>query len=317
MIPEIQSDVASRTRRAGREGASLVLVICATAVLLTLSLGAAALAADRARRAGDALARAELRDAARSALARAAWALCADTNGVDHLGEDWAVASAEAAAALERGGDGVFATVSDECGRLGFPECGEPALAALVAETTGADAATARGRAQAAFLWKKERDAAAASLSGATNAVLAAEEELLAVPAGEPDGFRPALPFLSVHAGAKLNANTAPRETVVAAILGAGGTRGGAEGVWTRLAMSRARGDVFEAATPDEALKLLRGEGDEPTPEELDALRRLQPRLCVASDRFRLSAVARRGPVSVRAECTWDRASRRILRWVE
>ncbi len=305
-----------KTPHGRKEGASLVLVLVAVATILALVLGAAAVAAGRARRAEAALLRAALRDEARAALARAAWALCADTNGVDHLGEDWAVASAKAADALGRGGDGVFVTIADESARVGFPECGEAALSALVAGTSGADAAQARGEAQAAFLWKKRLDAEAA-LAGATNAVLAAEEELLAVPVADPAGFAKALPFLSVHAGERLNANTAPREAVVARILGAGGTPGGAEGVWTRLEMVRGRGGVFETTEQGEALKLLRGEGDVPSQEELEALRLLRPHLRVDTDRFRLVAVARRGGAAVRVECVWDRASRRILRWVE
>ena len=299
-----------------------MLVLCATAAILSLALGAAALAASRARRAEDALARAELLDEARAALARAAWALCADTNGVDHLGEDWAVASAEAARALERGGDGVFATVEDDCARLAFPACGEAALARLLAERASLDEAEAQGLAREAFLWKKALDdeaarTAAARGGAATNAVLLAEEELLAAPATGAAAFARALPLLSVFGDGRLNANTAARETVVARILAAGGTRGGAEGVWSRLLMVRGRGGVFERTDPAEALKLLRGEGDVPSAEELDALQRLQPLLCVSSDRFRLAAVARRGPVAVRVECVWDRAARRVLRWAE
>ena len=309
-------------RGCGREGAALVLVICAAAVLLALSLGAAALAAGRARRAADALVRIELRDAARAAVFGTAEMLCADTNGVDHLGEDWAVASAKAAEAFERGGDGVFATVEDECSRLGFPDCGESALAALLAEAGGADEADARGAAHAAFLWKKARDERAAQSSAgrggsATNAVLAAEEELLAVPGIDAGAFAKALPFLSVHAGGRLNANTAPRETLVAAVLGAGGTREGAEGLWMRFEMARGRGHIFETTDQAEALKLLRGEGDSPSGAELAALQLLQPRLRTDSDLFRIAGVARRGRIAVRAECVWDRKDRQVLRWAE
>lgn len=323
MPPTLQPEFAFQSRRAEREGAALVLVLVAVATIVTLALGASALAAGRARRAEAALLRAALRDEARAALARAARSLCADTNGVDHLGEDWALASAEAAASLARGGDGVFATVEDDAARVAFPACGEPALARLLAEAARADEAEARGAARAAFLWKAERDAAAAQASAerggaATNDVLAAEEELLAVPAADPALFAAALPLLTVHpATPALNPNTAPRETVVALALAAGAAREGAEGLWSRLERVRGRGGFFESTEQTEALKLLQGDGDAPTAEEIEALRLLRPLLRVSSDVFRLAAVARRGGVAVRVDCVWDRASRRILRWCE
>ncbi|MBQ9726709.1 MAG: general secretion pathway protein GspK [Kiritimatiellae bacterium] len=315
--PDNRNGPAARAAR-GREGASLVLVLCAAGVLLTLSLGAAALAAGRARRAEDALLRAALRDGAREAVFRAAEALCADTNGVDHLGEAWALASTEAEEALAHGGDGTFVRIGDECARLAFPASGEAALAALLAEAGGADAAVARGMAHSIFLRRRElEETAAADPGAATNGVFAAEEELLAVPVEDPAALARALPFLSVRPDAAIGANTAPRETVVALALAAGASREGAEGVWARLQMARGRGDVFETTDMAEALKLLRGEGDVPTAAEIEALQLLKPRLRVGSDLFRIEATARRGHVAVRAECVWDRDARRILRWVE
>ena len=79
----------------------------------------------------------------------------------------------------------------------------------------------------------------------------------------------------------------------------------------------RGRGGFFESTEQTEALKLLQGDGDAPTAEEIEALRLLRPLLRVSSDVFRLAAVARRGGVAVRVDCVWDRASRRILRWCE
>ena len=312
-----------RSPRTPREGASLVLVLVAVATIVSLALGASALAAGRARRAEAALLRASMRDEARSALARAARALCADTNGVDHLGEDWALASAEAAEALARGGDGVFVQVADDAARVAFPAAGEPALGHLLAEAAHADVAAARGAAHAAFLWKEGLDAAAAQASAArggsaTNAVLAAEEELLAVPAADPALLAAALPLLTVHpAAATINPNTAPREAVVALALAEGVSREGVEGLWSRLERVRGRGGFFESTEQTEALKLLQGDGDTPTAEELGALQALRPFLRVSSDVFRLAAVVRRGGVAVRVECVWDRSSRRLLRWCE
>ena len=97
-----------------RSGASLILVLVAVATLVSLALGAAALARDRLVRVDARLVRASLRDEAESALALALRALDADTNAVDHLGEPWAKASADAALALDAGRDGVFVLVEDD-----------------------------------------------------------------------------------------------------------------------------------------------------------------------------------------------------------
>ena len=115
-----------------RRGAALVLVLVAVAILVPLALGAGALARARALRVDGRIDRAALRDAAESALARELWLLEADTNAVDTLVEPWAERSREATARLEKGTDGVFVLVEDERARLGVPDCGERALAALL-----------------------------------------------------------------------------------------------------------------------------------------------------------------------------------------
>ena len=125
------------------------------------------------------------------------------------------------------------------------------------------------------------------------------------------------MPLLSAHAGAKINVNTAGHDALVAAMLAGGATRGGAEGVWLRLEMSRERGDVFRSTAQTEALKLLRGEGDIPSPEEIAALQGVQNALRVDSGLFRVRAVARRAGRSAAVECVYERGTRRILRWLE
>ena len=303
-----------------RRGAALVLVLVAVAILVPLALGAGALARARALRVDGRIDRAALRDAAESALARELWRLEADTNAVDALVEPWAERSREAAARLEKGTDGVFVLVEDERARLGVPDCGERALAALLQLRAGLDEAAAAGESAALFAWMR----AQAEAAGSTNLALSAEERLFdATPAEAADDagleapLAAAMPLLSAHAGAKINVNTAGHDALVAAMLAGGATRGGAEGVWLRLEMSRERGDVFRSTAQTEALKLLRGEGDIPSPEEIAALQGVQNALRVDSGLFRVRAVARRAGRSAAVECVYERGTRRILRWLE
>ena len=324
-LPQRGSQI-SRTRR----GAALVLVLVAVAILVPLALGAGALARARALRVDGRADRAALRDAAESALARELWRLEADTNAVDALVEPWAERSREAAARLEKGTDGVFVLVEDERARLGVPDCGQRALAALLQLRAGLDEAAAAGEAASLFAWMRERSESGSPAGGAgersepEGVSLSAEERLFdATPAEAADdaGFEAplaaAMPLLSAHAGAKINVNTVGHDALVAAMLAGGATRGGAEGVWLRLEMSRERGDVFRSTAQTEALKLLRGEGDIPSPEEIAALQGVQNALRVDSGLFRVRAVARRAGRAAAVECVYERGTRRILRWLE
>lgn len=305
-----REEKAPRTSR----GAALVLVLVAVAILVPLAFGAGALVRARSQRVQGRADRAALRDAAEAALARELWQIEADTNAVDALAEPWAERSRDAAARLATGADGVFVLVEDERARLGAPECGERALAALLQLRAGLDEAAAAGEAASLFSWMRER----AEAAGATNAALSAEERLFdAAPERPSAPLEAAMPLLSAHAGGRLNVNTAGHDALVAAMLAGGATRGGAEGVWLRLEMSRARGDVFRSTAQSEALKLLRGEGDIPSAEEIAALQGVQNALRVDSGLFRVRAVARRAGRAAAVECVYERGSRRILRWLE
>jgi type II secretory pathway component PulK len=296
------------------QGAALVLVLVAVAILVPLAFGAGALVRARAQRVRGRTDRAALRDAAESALALELWRLEADTNAVDALSEPWAERSRDAAARLATGTDGVFVLVEDERSRLGVPDGGERALAALFQLRAGLDEAAAAGEASSLFAWMRER----AETAGATNLALSAEERLLdAAPERPSEPLEATMPLLSAHAGGTININTAGHDALVAAMLAGGATRGGAEGVWLRLEMSRARGDVFRSTAQTEALKLLRGEGDIPSAEEIAALQGAQNALRVDSGLFRVRAIARRAGRAAAVECVYERGSRRILRWLE
>lgn len=303
----------------------------AVVTVVSLALAASVAARGRIARVASRIDRAALRDAAENALVLALRKIEADTNAVDCLSEPWALDSAAAAEALAAGGDGVFVTVSDERARLGVPDCGEKTLAALLSLASGLDAASAAGLAHASLPEHPSHPAGPASpaspsgpaspTSSASPASpssrLPCEEFLLAGQSGVADraALEAAMPFLSASAGAAFNVNTAPRPVVVAAALGGGATPGGAEGLWLRLEMARRRGDVFASTSPTEAMKLLRGEGDVPTAEELEALSLLQPFLRVDSGLFRVESTARRGRLSATVACVYERGTGRIFRW--
>ena len=303
----------------------------AVATVVSLALAASVAARGRIARVASRIDRAALRDAAENALVLALRKIEADTNAVDCLSEPWALDSAAAAEALAAGGDGVFVTVSDERARLGVPDCGEKTLAALLSLASGLDAASAAGLAHASLPEAPvppsgpAGPASPASSSGPASPTspaspssrLPCEEFLLAGQIGSADraALLAAMPFLSASAGAAFNVNTAPRPVVVAAALGGGATPGGAEGLWLRLEMARRRGDVFASTSPTEAMKLLRGEGDVPTAEELEALSLVQPLLRVDSGLFRVESTARRGRLSATVACVYERGTGRIFRW--
>ena len=300
---------------AARAGASLVMVLAAVATIVSLALGAAALARNLRLRTDARLGRAELRDEAESALSRAAWALEADTNQVDALSEPWAVDSARAAAALAAGGDGVFVIVEDERARLGLPDAGARALGHLLMRRSTLDESAAMGDASALLFGL--RAASGIRPAGDTNLVLHAEEELLDLPHSHPDALAASLPLLSAHAGNHVNVNTVQHDVLVSVARGLGAAPGGAEGLWRRLERSRDRGEVFSSVSPAEALKLLQGEGDVPTAQELEALDLLRPALRVDSGLFRITSTARRGGTFATVQCVYERGTGRILRWVE
>ena len=298
-----------------RAGASLVMVLAAVATIVSLALGAAALARNLRLRTDARIGRAELRDEAESELARAAWSLESDTNGVDALSEFWAVDSTRAAKALAAGGDGVFVVVEDERARLGLPHAGARALGHLLMRRSSLDESEAMGDASALLLGLRASSTIAPT--DGTNLVLRAEEELLDLPHSHTDALAASLPLLSAHAGDRINVNTVGHDVLVSVARGLGASPGGAEGIWRRLERSRERGEVFSSVSPAEALKLLQGEGDVPTAQELEALDLLRPVLRVDSGLFRITATARQGGSFATVQCVYERGTGRILRWVE
>lgn len=305
-----------------RRGASLVLAIIVVATLVSLALGASTVVRMRLRAADSVVQRATLRVEARGALLSVLVALSADTNGVTHLGERWALDSAKAAEALSEGRQGTFVRVDDALSRLPFPACGPRALAALLAacaSVPGGDAAALAGAVFSGIGTTTETGARTGAESGAVKrqehreggeTAACAAAECLADLAPQPEMRSPleaAIPFLSVHSDGKINPNTVGREAFTAAAIGAGALPGAAEGLWRRLERVRARGGFFASLSPVDAMRLVQGD-DAAIPEaELAALRALLPFLAVDSDVFCVRAVARRGGADAMCECVWQR----------
>lgn len=285
-----------------RSGAILVFMLVAVSLVVGVALLAGSIALSRSRLAADAVTRAQLRAEAFSAAAMAAWAIDADTNGVDSLLEPWTQGFRHGEA---------FATVSDERARLRFPAGGNRALGFLLAKAAKLREEDAMGQARLLETWWRETETLR------TNAVLRAEEELLLVPSSDPVVLATILPSLTVLGDGKININTVSRDVFVALALSAGAEIGTAETLFARVERSRRRGEWFESLGMDEAHKLLMGAGDSLSAKELAALQAILPRLCVESGLFRITAAAERAGTRRTVQCIYERGTGRILRWME
>ncbi len=278
-----------------RSGAALIFVIAACATLVALAAGASALLSSRHRAERAVCFRAKAGVLARKALERAINSIDADTNGVDSATESWGVSTEEARLGLARGENGVFTLIEDESARIGVPSAGENAFAWLLRHAAEADEAEASGIASALF-----------STLG-TNSALVAEAELPELFESPPEALLAVLPLISVNAPEEFNINTIGREAFLSRARASGATAGAAAGLWHRLEMSRKRGEIFLSPSPAEARKLLQGEGDVPSQDELNALTLLQPHIAVESGLFRITVIVRENGCESSLSCTYRR----------
>lgn len=283
-------------------GSILVFMIVVVALVSSLALLSGSFAVSRSRLATDARVRAELRDAAYSAAAMAAWMIITDTNGVDHLQEPWAAEQIEGETRV---------IVSDERARLPFPDAGPDALRALIVSVSDVDQKTASDQAIRLHTWWKR------ACVVSTNRVLAAEEELLSAPGSDPVLLAAVLPCLRVLGGNVVNMNTVGGEVWTALAIGAGVEIDTAEDLYMRLLQSRQRGEWFKTLNPDEVLQRLTGNGQGLSAAELAALQVMASRLCVESGVFRITATAERDAVRRTVQCVIERETGVICRWME
>lgn len=285
-----------------RSGSILIFMIVVVALVSSLALFSGSFIVSRSRLAADARVRMELRNAACSGAALAAWAIVSDTNGVDHLQEPWVADMAEGEA---------WVAMSDERARLPFPGAGREALAALIVSVSDADVKAAADQAIRLYAWW---DQARAAL---TNRVLIAEEELLAAPGSDAVLLAAVLPHLRVLGGDVVNVNTVGGEVWTALATGAGVGIDTSDDLYMRLIQSRRRGEWFESLDPGEVMQRLAGNGQGLSAAELAALQVVAPRLCVQSGFFRITARAERDGVRRTVQCVVERETGMIHRWLE
>ncbi len=285
-----------------RTGSILVFMIISVALVTGLALLTGSFVVSRSKLAADAMIRAQLRDEAMSAAAMTAWSIDADTNGVDHLLEDWA--------GEMKIGNAVV-SISDEKSRLQFQSAGNVSLGNLILHCSEVDGADAMGQASMLCAWWS------AAKATETNRVLSAEDELLHAPSPDLEALTAALPSLTVLGDGKVNINTVGREVFISLVLSTGADIGVAEVLHSRITRSRKRGEWFESLELPEARKLLAGEGDALSVKEIAVLQTIVPKLCVESGLFRITATAGRAGVRRGVQCIYERGTGRILRWLE
>lgn len=300
-----------------QNGATLVYVTIVCAILVLLATLIAGLVRAQGRLTNDLLSRAALRDAAESGLFQAVELLDAETNRVDTLSEQWGRMTADSQERYQAGEDGVFVFIEDESARLHFRKNDKIAFANVLMLTTGQDPAIADSWARIAYDWQEGLSGEADEVSGVmTNRVFSAEEELLESPLGGNEAFAAGLRGITVHGDGKININTVGHDVFVGLAVAQGISRESAEALFRRLELARDQGVFFESTQASEALKLLPVTGSLPSPEERNALLKLQRFLRVDAACFRILVLARDRTREVGLQAIYEPATGRFLRWV-
>lgn len=306
------------TGNISQSGATLVYVAIVCAILVILATMIASLVRSQGRQTSDLLARASLRDAAESGLFQAVELLLADTNRVDTLLEPWGRMTADSRERYDAGENGVFVFIEDESARLHFQKNGETAFAKVLMITTGQDADIADSWARILYDWQAgfsgESDNGISG--GSTNRVFSAEEELLESPLGGNEAFAAGLRCITVHGDGKINVNTVGHDVFVGLAIAQGISPEVAEALFRRLERARNQGVFFESIQASEALKVLPASGSLPSPEERNALLKMQRFLRVDAACFRILVLARDSAREVGLQTIYDPRAGQFLRWV-
>lgn len=253
-----------------RKGGVLVIVLLAVALLLSIVLSASTSVRLRWALAMDTLQRAQARDAAISATARALQVLVSDTNAVDTLDEPWANPEATSDVAL-----------TDEESRLHLPTADARLLAALLVRAAGLPRTRATLLAESTVAWRTARTEPPTVL-----------EEYRGVPGMDPDALARIAPYSTLQGRGKVNINTLD-ETLLAILLeGFGTDTETIRGLCTGLRRARRNGTVAPDSSAATLSVLLVGENRIPGPAQAKALTALAQRVDVQSTLFRGSVTA-------------------------
>ena len=289
-----------------RSGSIFVIVLVSVALVIGLVLSSGAIIRSRMILSNNMTRRIELRNDAFSALAQAIFHINSDTNGVDHLGEDWNIPKGYGLSTVY---------ISDELSRIKFQNTEQDVLRALLNDVSAAQgiASGAEVQSQLLFNWWNNL------VSSNKDSILPACEELYNVPAADAVMLSAAMPYLTVCGEGKININTVSEPVFKAMVNvdGSGYTREHVAGLYMRLAKMRKRGDYFEKLDIPEAQRLLSIDGAALTAQELLILQILRGKVCTESGIFRIKAVAEQGNSNYTIECIYKRGSSEIFRWIE
>ncbi len=296
-----------------RSGSLLIIAVVAVSVVTMIALSLAARLRSETTASDENRYRRETRQACRNAvLLFAADHLVADTNGWDALVEDWAEpwerrdegwvlrVSEEGWQARAQDTEGI----QDESGLVPLNADNQPLLASLLHVVAGLSESVALSLAETIV----------------KDAPYVCQAQLAATPGLTPEAFAAIAPFVTFFPADTVNLNTAPEKVLLAVFAGAGTQDAVAAHTLSRRILAfRDAGNYFTSSSAQSVAKSL---GGLPSPEML-IFTYCQNKFGVESDIF--SGVAEATPARFwesgrragRAFFTYDRKSRRFLRWVE
>ena len=296
-----------------RSGSLIIVVLVAVSVVTMLALSLASRLRAETAASDENRYRRETRQACRNAVILfAAQHLVADTNGWDALVEDWAepwerrdegwVLRISGAGWQPRAQD--TAGLRDETARIPLNADGQPLLALLLHRKAGLS----------------EELAIALAETIVRGGPYVCRAQLAAIEGLTPEALAAIEPHVTLLPTESINLNTAP-EAVLVAVFATAGTHDpvAAQTLASRILAFRRAGNYFTSAAPQSVARSL---GGLPSPEML-LLTYCQNKIGVATDIF--SGVAEATPARFwesgrragRAFFTYDRKSRRFLRWIE
>ncbi len=291
-----------------RKGGVLLLVLAVMSVVLSVALLAAATFHGRAALARDSLRREEARDTLLAAISNAVETVLADTNGVDHLAERWAVPDAFFPPDSPFRGE-----LEDESARISLATADATLLEAVLARAdVDPDGGTPGERRRYAERLVALRDAWKADHGGEPPPSLAFYAEW---GASFPNWVKRMRTFTTPHKTGAVNVNTASQDVLRAVLTAAGAEADVADSMAWRAVHARNGGAVVGTVTRKTLAALFLGEGTLPTEQEGNVLARAERMLGVSSPLFRGRFRCERPRVAV--EFVYDRSERAFRAWDE